>query len=171
MTAIAFIYLLMPAIPPHKGFENNSCQNFSFWNVQTAGTEARVFSYSTNFLSRPFQRLWKSGGVQVIEASQQTNTHKVRKQYKREEGKNAYNHPDLLVQLCSGEKISGLQNVLDDVHSLHACIGSSCPQFLPIAHSWAGEDCSLHTAALPGLKVPPNLDSIFIWLHTCSLPL
>jgi hypothetical protein len=135
MTAIAFIYLLMPAIPPHKGFENNSCQNFSFWNVQTAGTEARVFSYSTNFLSRPFQRLWKSGGVQVIEASQQTNTHKVRKQYKREEGKNAYNHPDLLVQLCSGEKISGLQNVLDDVHSLHACIGSSCPQFLPIAHS------------------------------------
>ncbi len=71
----------------------------------------------------------------MIEASQQTNTHKVRKQYKSEEGKNAYNHPDLLVPLCSGEKISGLQNVLDDGHSLHACIVSSCPQFLPIAHS------------------------------------
>ncbi len=56
----------------------------------------------------------------MIEASQQTNTHKVRKQYKSEEGKNAYNHPDLLVPLCSGEKISGLQNVLDDGHSLHA---------------------------------------------------
>jgi len=76
-------------LPSHhrKGFEKNSCQNFSFWSVQTAGTEARVFSYSTNFLSRPFQRVWKSGGVQVIEASQQTNTHKVRKQYKSEKAR------------------------------------------------------------------------------------